>query len=119
MNELPEQVGRLVRDELRLAIGETRAKARQAGFGGGLLAGAAVLGLYGGAALIAALVLPLARRLPPWLAALLAGTVLSGTAAALAALGVRGLREIDPVPQEAVTEAERTAETLRESVETR
>ncbi|WP_199433022.1 phage holin family protein [Qaidamihabitans albus] len=115
VNDLSEQVSRLVRDELRLALDETRTKARRAGMSGGLLAAAGILALYGGAALVAGLVLALARRLPPWLAALVAGGGLTVVAAVLGACGALGLRNITPVPEEALAQAEETAETVRRS----
>jgi len=50
-----DQVSTLVRDELRLALAELAQKARDAGLGAGLVAGAAVAVFYGvGAILVAA-----------------------------------------------------------------
>ncbi len=98
-----DQVQTLVRDEVALAKAELAAKARSAAMGGGLFGGAAILGLYGGGALIAGAVLALALALPAWAAALIVGGVLLLLAGLLALAGRSRLRRAGPpVPEEAV-----------------
>ena len=54
--QLPEQISRLVREELRLAQLEMTQKGKRAGIGAGLLGGGGVVALYGVAALLAAVI---------------------------------------------------------------
>src|ERR671916_752550 len=82
VSDATEQITRLVRDEIRLAAAELQQKGKRLGVGAGLFGGAGVLALYGGAALVAALILGLATFLVPWLAALIVAVVVLGVAGA-------------------------------------
>ena len=57
--QLPEQISRLVREELRLAQLEMTQKGKRAGIGAGMLGGGGVIALYGVAAVLAAAILAL------------------------------------------------------------
>jgi hypothetical protein len=104
VSHLTEETSALVRDELRVAQLEMTRKGRYAGVGAGLLGGAALLGGFGVAALVAAAVLGLAVALSPWLSALVVGAALLVVAAVLALLGTREIGEaLPPVPREALT----------------
>jgi hypothetical protein len=81
------QLAALVREEIALAKAELFASARQALLGGALLAAAAVLGLTGWLALVAAAIVGIASALPAWASALIIGGALILMAGALAALG--------------------------------
>jgi hypothetical protein len=81
------QLSALLRQELALARAELFASARQALFGGSLLAVAALLGLTGWLALVAAAIAGIASVLPVWASALIIGGALVLMAAALALLG--------------------------------
>ena len=65
MKDLSEQVSTLVRQELQLARLEMQEKGKRAGMGAGLFGGAGVMALYGGAALLTAIVLLIATSLSP------------------------------------------------------
>ena len=67
--QLPEQVSRLVREELRLAQLEMTQKGKRAGLGAGMLGGGGIVALYGAAAILAAIILALAIVLPAWASA--------------------------------------------------
>jgi hypothetical protein len=84
---LTEQVKGLARAELALARAELFAKGRQATMGGGLFAAAAVVGLTGWLALVAAAIAGIAEALPVWGSALIVGAALCAIAGALAMAG--------------------------------
>jgi hypothetical protein len=84
---LTEQAMRLVRAELALARAELFARGRQAVLGGGLFAAAALVGLGGWLALVAAAIAGIAEALPVWASALIVGAALCAIAGALAMAG--------------------------------
>ena len=112
VQQLSEQMSRLVRQELQLAQLELKHKGKHAGIGAGLFGGAGLIGLYGGAALIVTIGLVLAEFLDGWLAALIVTVVLFAIAGVLA---VTGKKQVDqagpPAPEQAI-------ETTKESVDT-
>ena len=108
---LTQDVSALVRDEIRAAQTELTGKARRAGRGGALLAGAGVLGALATAGSAVFLLRTLDRVLPPRTAAAVLTVLYAGGAAALGAAGIAELRRAMPlVPEETVT-------SLREDVE--
>ncbi|MCW2637988.1 MAG: hypothetical protein JWP76_294 [Dactylosporangium sp.] len=115
-----EQISHLVRDELRLAQVEISRKGKQAGIGAGMLGGAGVMALYGGAALLATVVLLLALVMPAWLAALIVGVVLLFIAGGMAMIGrARVKRATPPVPERAVDSLKEDIGTVAEAVKER
>ncbi|MEU7984379.1 phage holin family protein [Streptosporangium canum] len=111
IRQMSEEVSRLVRDELRLAKLELAEKGRHAGIGAGLFGGAGVVALYGGGALVAAVILLLALAMPAWAAAAIVGVVLLAVAAVLGVLGKRQVTEaVPPAP-------ERTIESLKHDID--
>lgn len=114
--QLSQQTADLVGKELELARVELQDKAKQVGKGSGLLGGAAVLGLYAGGVLIAAMVLLIALVIEPWVAALIVGVILALVAGALAFLGRKKVKEgIPPVPEKAVETTKADLDTVRRS----
>ncbi|WP_338770606.1 phage holin family protein [Nocardia vulneris] len=114
VNDATAQVSRLVRDEIQLARLEVQQKGKLIGRGAGLAGVGAVLGLYGGAALVAAAVFALAIPLPGWAAALIVGAVLLIAAALFAVLGKKDVqRAVPPVPQEAAAGVKQDIETIK------
>jgi len=102
-SDLGEQLSRLIRDEMRLAQAELKAKGKRAGVGAGLLGAGALIALYGLGCLIAAAVLALALALDAWLAALIIGVALLAVAAVAALMGKGQVQQAGPpVPTEAI-----------------
>lgn len=107
--QLGNQVSQLVRDELALARAELFERARQAILGGGMLGTAALLGLTGWLALVAAVIAGIAVALPVWAAAAIVGGFLVLVAGGIAARGGRHLSKVTPPTL--------TAESIRRDVE--
>jgi hypothetical protein len=111
VKQLAGQTSTLVRQELDLAKAEMSQKATIAGKGGGLLGGAAVVGLLAAGALTACVILALSEVVPDWLAALIVALVMGAVAVVLAMQGRNRIRAATPpVP-------EQTVETVKEDVE--
>ncbi len=98
--ELARETAVLVREEARLAKTEMGEKAKAVvgevtlmGLGGALAFGGTLV-------LLAALVLVLGLRLPLWASALIVGAMATGGGVAMAAMGLRALRQIDPIPRQ-------------------
>jgi hypothetical protein len=108
LRRLADEAGTLVRQELELARAELAGQARELAIGGGMVAGGGLLGLLSAGSGTAALILVLARRPRPWLAALTVSGLYAGGAAALALEGRRRILQVGvPIP-------EQTVDTLRE-----
>jgi uncharacterized membrane protein YqjE len=116
VKQLSEQVSRLVRDELKLALVEMTGKAKTAAKGAGLFGGGGVLALYGGGCLVACAVIALTGVLRPWLAALIVGVALI-VCAAIAALAGRGevKKATPPIPSQAADSVKADVEQIKES----
>ena len=116
--KLPEQISRLVREELRLAQLEMTQKGKRAGIGAGLLGGGGVIALYGVAALLAAAILALALVLPAWASALIVGGALLLVSAALAVMGRKRVKQaMPPVPQQTQASVGADVEEIKEKVQ--
>jgi Flp pilus assembly protein TadB len=114
VRQLPGQVSRLIRDEIRATQMELTEKLKAAGVGAGLLVGGAVLALFAFGALIAAAILGLAEVLAPWLSALIVGVVLLLIAGVLALLGQRRLKKgIPPLPQDSIESVKADIRTVK------
>jgi uncharacterized membrane protein YqjE len=110
LSGLAADMSTLVKQEIELAKVELSAKAKDAGKGAGLLAGAGVAGLLALMTLTALLVIALDAVLELWLAALIVLVLWAVVAAALGLAGRTKLREATPaVPEE-------TVETVKEDV---
>lgn len=120
LTDLTDQLGRLIRAEMRLAVTEMRRKGKRAGLGAGMLGAAAICALAGIGALVTSAILGVALVLPNWLAALLVGVaviVLGG----LTALVGRSLvaRATPPVPEWAASSVREDIETIKTEVRQR
>ena len=114
---LSEKMSQLIRSEIALAKTEMAEKAKNAGIGLGLFAGAAVLAFWGTGVLIATLVLAIAEGLPAWLAALIVTVLIFGIAAVLGVLGKRSLdRGTPPVPEKAQASIKADVDALKEGL---
>jgi Putative Actinobacterial Holin-X, holin superfamily III len=116
--QLPEQISRLVREELRLAQLEMRQKGKRAGLGAGMLGGGGFIAWYGVAAVLTAIILALATVLPAWASALIVGGVLLAVSAVLAALGRKRVQQaMPPVPRQTQASVEADVEEIKERVQ--
>ena len=112
-----EQITRLVRDEMRLAAAELQQKGKRLGVGAGLFGAAGVLAFYGGAALVGAVILGLATRLKPWLAALIVGVIVLLVGGVLALIGKKQTERAGPlVPEEAAASLKTDIKTIKEGM---
>jgi uncharacterized membrane protein YqjE len=115
-----EQISRLVREELTLARAELTEKGKHTGFGVGLFGGGGVLAIYGGGALLTALVLALGHVMPVWVAALIVGVILLVVAGLLALSGKKQVSQaMPPVPKAAADSLRADAETVRGAAKNR
>ncbi|MEV7969517.1 phage holin family protein [Sphaerisporangium sp. NPDC088356] len=116
IRHLSEEVSRLVRDEIRLATMELTRKGKRAGRGAGLLGGAGVVALYGGGALVAAVILLIAQVLTPWIAAVIVGVALLIIAAVLAVTGKKQVaKATPPLPEQAIQSLKADVDAVKES----
>jgi len=98
VGSLSEQIGTLVRDEVRLAQAEITQKAKRLGLGAGLFGAAGLVAVLGLNALITAAILGLANVLPGWLAAIIIAVVLFAVAGVLALSGKKDVQLAAPPP---------------------
>src|SRR5918912_2743741 len=100
VQELSQQTATLVRKEMRLAQVELQEKGKRAGIGAGLFGGAGLVALYGVGALVAAVVLLLAKAVTAWLAGAIVGGALLLVAGLLALTGREQVgRATPPAPE--------------------
>ena len=100
----------IFRYELRLARQEMSEKLRKSTKAGVFLGGAAVMGLFSGACLVATCVAALSIVLPVWLSLLVIGVALGAAAGGAFILGRLALEDVDPVPQQ-------TVETMKDNID--
>jgi len=114
LRQIPSQVSRLIRDEIRAAQAELVAKLKEAGIGAGLAVGGAVIALYALGVLIACAILGLATVLAPWLSALIIGVLLLIIAGILVMLGLNKLKKgVPPVPTESIDSVKADIRTVK------
>jgi uncharacterized membrane protein YqjE len=110
VKELANQTSTLVQQEIRLAQAEVSQKAKVAGKGAGMLAGAAVAALLGLGALTALLIVVLDSFMALWLAVAIVMILWLVVAAVLGLSGKNALKEsTPPAPQ--------TVETVKEDIQ--
>jgi Flp pilus assembly protein TadB len=110
---LTEDVRTLIRDEIRLAQVELKDKGKMAGFGAGLIGGAALVAYLGGAILAACVVLLLGLAMPYWAAALIVGLALMIAAGGLALAGRRQISQATPpLPEDAIAGARKDVDAI-------
>lgn len=117
VSDLVDEVKRLVRDELRIAVFELRHKGKRMGRGAGLFGVSGVLALLGGMTLVACAVLALAIVMPAWLSALLIGGGLLVLAGLTALVGKHEVTQATPpVPEEAIAGLRDDARTVQKGM---
>ncbi|MEO3869340.1 phage holin family protein [Nonomuraea sp. B12E4] len=115
VNDLSEQVSRLVRDEFRLARMELAEKGKHARFGAGLFGAAGSAAFFGGAALVAAAIMLLARVMPDWAAAVVVAVTLFVSAALLGLIGKKQVKQMGtPVPEETIASVKADIDMVKE-----
>ncbi|MFC4113866.1 phage holin family protein [Nonomuraea zeae] len=115
VNDLSEQVSRLVKDELRLARLELTEKGKHAGFGAGLFGAAGIAAFFGGAALVTTVIMLLARVMPAWAAAAIVAVVLFVVAGLLGLVGKNQVkRAAPPVPSETIASVKADIDMVKE-----
>ena len=110
VHQLSEQTSQLVRSEVDLAKAELAEKGKSAGLGIGLFSAAGLLGFFGAAVLISAVILALSLALPAWAAALVVAVVL------FAGAGVAGLVGRNKVAEATPPKPERAMENVPKDV---
>jgi len=114
---LSEQLGMLVRDEVRLAQAEITQKAKRLGVGAGLFGGAGLVAVLGLNALITAAILGLANVLPGWLAAIIIAVVLFAVAGVLALIGRKDVQQATPpLPTETMASVQADVGAVKEGI---
>jgi len=111
LNDLSQQTGTLVRQEVELAKAELTEKGKQLGAGAGLVIGAGVVALLALGALTACIIALLATAMDTWLAALIVAVVYAAIAGALGVIGRGRIRNAAPAAPE------QTIETVKEDVQ--
>src|SRR5688500_17882161 len=115
VNQLSEQVSRLARDEIRLAVAELKDKGKHAGVGAGMFGAAGVFAWWGGLSIIAGIILALSLVLPPWAAALIVAAALLLIAGVAALMGRSQVRQATPpVPRQAMDNVQEDIATIKE-----
>lgn len=114
VKQVSEQTQRLIRQELALARLEISDKVKHAGIGAGMLAGAALVALFGTGTLVAVLVLVLATAVDAWLAALIVAAGLLALAGLLAVAGKGQVaRATPPAPEQTIESVKTDVEEIR------
>lgn len=116
--DLARDTGLLVRQEVRLATSEISQKATRVGQSLGALAVGGAVAYAGFLALLAALIIGLARLgMPWWGAALLVGLVVGGIGAFIVQRGLATLKSTDFVPRQTVETLKEDAEWVKEQAQ--
>ncbi|EMD24269.1 phage holin family protein [Amycolatopsis azurea] len=117
VSDLGDEVKRLVRDEMRLAVFELQGKGKRMGLGAGLFGAAGIFALFGLATLIAAVVLALALVMPAWLAAVVTGAALLVIGGLSAMVGKKEVTSATPpLPEEAIEGVREDVDTVKQGV---
>jgi uncharacterized membrane protein YqjE len=115
VNQLSEQVSRLARDEIRLAVAELKDKGKHAGVGAGMFGAAGVFAWWGGLSVVAGIILALSLVLPAWASALIVAAVLFVIAGVVALMGRSQVRQATPpVPRQAMDNVQEDIATIKE-----
>ncbi|WP_409492349.1 phage holin family protein [Amycolatopsis sp. cmx-11-12] len=117
VSDLSDEVKRLVRDEMRLAVAELQGKGKRMGLGAGLFGAAGLFALFGVATLIVAVVLALALVMPAWLAAVVTGAALLLIGGLSAVVGKKEIASATPpVPEEAIEGVREDVDIVKQGV---
>ena len=115
VHDLTDQVNRLARTEVTLAVRELKGKARHAGVGAAFAGAGGVFAFYGGGVLVAACVLLLALALPAWAAALIVAAAMFAVAGVAVLMARKQLKQSAPMPSPAVESAKEDVHAVKEA----
>jgi Flp pilus assembly protein TadB len=115
VRDLTDQMSRLARTEVTLAVREMKGKAKHAGAGAAIAGAGGVFAFYGGGVLIAACVLLLALVLPAWAAALIVAAALFAIAGIAMLVARKQLKQGAPMPSPAVESAKEDIHAVKEA----
>ena len=104
----------IVRSEISLAKAEIKTEAGKAAKASKILVAGALLLVYAGGLLLLALVYALSMVLQPWLAALMAGALVSVFGALLMSAGRRRMRVVHPAPERAIKNVKENVQWLKD-----
>jgi uncharacterized membrane protein YqjE len=115
VRDLTDQMSRLARTEVTLAVREMKSKAKHAGVGAAFAGAGGLFAFYGGGVLVAACVLLLALALPAWAAALIVAAALFAIAGIAVLMARKQLRQSAPMPSPAVESAKEDIHAVKEA----
>jgi uncharacterized membrane protein YqjE len=115
VRDLTDQMSRLARTEVTLAVREMKSKAKHAGVGAAFAGAGGLFAFYGGGVLVAACVLLLALALPAWAAALIVAAVLFAIAGIAVLMARKQLKQSAPMPSPAVESAKEDIHAVKEA----
>ncbi|QFG67593.1 phage holin family protein [Ornithinimicrobium pratense] len=113
VSDVSADISQIVRGELELAKLEIKQDVSHAGKGAGMLAGAAVFGLYGLGLLFLGLAGVIAIWLNWWAGLLIVAGVLFVVAAILAVVGKNAMQRVKGKPERTIDQAQQTVDTLK------
>jgi hypothetical protein len=116
VRDLIDEIGRLIRQEFRLAQAETSEKLSQAQAGAVALVVGLLLGFCALLILLQALVVALANTMPAWLASVIVGAVVAVIAFLLVWQGQRNLKPASLVPERTIRSVRADKEMVVEKV---
>lgn len=112
-----QDISTLIRGEIALAKSEVSGQFKKAGIGGGLLAAAAVILFYTVYFIFTTIAEVIDIWLPRWAGFLIVTVFMLLVAGALAFLGIRKMKTVDPKPKKAIAAAEQTVAGLKAATE--
>ncbi|MGI8812747.1 MAG: phage holin family protein [Pyrinomonadaceae bacterium] len=115
-SELAGETGTLVRQELSLAQVELTKKAASVGTNVGYLAVGGAVGYAGFLAILAGVIIGVSHFIPAWLAAILIGAIVAGTAYFLVMSAIEGIKKTGISPTETVESIKEDAKWLKDQV---
>lgn len=115
VRDLTDQMSRLARTEVTLAVREMKSKAKHAGVGAAFAGAGGLLAFFGGAVLVAACVLLLALALPAWAAALIVAGALFVIAGIAVLMARAQLKQSAPMPSPSVESAKEDIHAVKEA----
>lgn len=115
-SELAGETGTLVRQEIALAQAELSKKAVTLGTNVGFIAAGGLVGYAGFLAILAGVIIGLANFIPAWIAAIIVGAIVAGTAYFLIASSLAALKSADLKPTGTVESIKEDAKWLKDQV---